>query len=60
MLTFSAGFDQNTQVGLSLVQSLGALSETSSKTIVDQGVLEGKSVQMPNLDATFELTFKTS
>ena len=37
---FGASFDKNTQVGLALVQGLGALAETASKTVVDESVLQ--------------------
>lgn len=40
MLTLSAGLNKDTQVGLSLVEGLGTLSETSGETIVDESVLE--------------------
>ena len=37
---FGASFDKNTQVGLALVQGLGALAETASKTVVDESVFQ--------------------
>lgn len=40
VLLLGAGLNENTQVGLPSVQSLGALSETSRKSVVDQGLLE--------------------
>jgi len=36
----SASLDENAQVGLALVQGLGALAETASKTVVNESVLQ--------------------
>jgi len=35
-----AGFDEDAEMGLALVQSLGALTKTASETIMDEGVLQ--------------------
>jgi len=35
-----AGLDEDAQMGLALVQGLGALTETASKTVMDEGVLQ--------------------
>jgi hypothetical protein len=37
---FGASLDENAQVGLTLVQGLGALAETASKAVVDESVLQ--------------------
>ena len=38
VLCLCARLDEDTQVGLALVESLGALTETASETIMDEGV----------------------
>lgn len=37
--TLSAGLNENTEVGNTLVEGLGALAETASESIVNEGVL---------------------
>jgi hypothetical protein len=39
-LTLGDGLNEDTEVGLSLVEGLGGLSETSGKTVVDEGSLD--------------------
>lgn len=39
-LTLGDSLDEDTEVGLALVEGLGALAETTGKTVVDQGDLE--------------------
>lgn len=39
-LTLSAGLDENAKVSDTLVERLGALSESSGESVVDEGVLE--------------------
>ena len=38
--TLSAGLDENAEVSDTLVERLGALAETASESVVDEGVLE--------------------
>jgi hypothetical protein len=45
VLGLGAGLDENAEVGDTLVEGLGALSETSGKSIVDEGVLQGRGVK---------------
>jgi len=40
VLGLSAGLDEDTKVGLTLIESLGALAETTRKTIVNEGVFQ--------------------
>ena len=40
VLRFGASLDENAQVGLTLVQGLGALAETASKPVVDESVFQ--------------------
>jgi hypothetical protein len=40
MYSVSAGLDENTQMGLALVQVLGALTETASETVMNEDVLQ--------------------
>jgi len=40
VLGFRAGFDEHAKVGLPLVESLGTLTKTASKTIMDERVLQ--------------------
>ena len=40
VLSLCAGLDENAKVGLTLVKGLCALTETASKTIVNEGVLQ--------------------
>lgn len=40
VLLLGAGLDEDTEVSLTSVEGLGALSETSGKSIVDEGLLE--------------------
>ena len=40
VLGLSAGLDEDAEVGLALVEGLGALTETASETVVDEGVLQ--------------------
>ena len=40
ILGLRAGLDENAQMGLALVQGLGALTETASETVMDEGVLQ--------------------
>lgn len=40
VLLLRAGLDEDTEVGLSSVESLGALSETTGETVVDQRLLQ--------------------
>ena len=40
VLGLSAGLDENAEVGLTLVECLGALSETASKAVMDECVLQ--------------------
>ena len=40
VLGLSAGLDENAKVGLTLVERLGALTKTASKTVVDECVLQ--------------------
>ena len=40
VLLFTASLDQHTEVGLATVESLGALAETTSKTVVNQSLLK--------------------
>jgi len=35
-----AGFDEDAEMGMALVQSLGALTKTASETVMDEGVLQ--------------------
>jgi hypothetical protein len=37
--TLSAGLDENAEVSDTLVERLGALAETASESVVDEGVL---------------------
>ena len=40
VLGFCARFDEHAKVGLTLVEGLSALTETASKTVMDEGVLQ--------------------
>ena len=40
ILRLGASLDKHAEVGLALVQGLGALAETTSKTVMDEGVLQ--------------------
>ena len=40
VLCLGARLDEHAEVGLAFVQGLGALAETTSKTVVDEGVLQ--------------------
>jgi len=40
VLCFSAGLNEDAEVGLALVECLGALTETARETVVDESVLE--------------------
>jgi len=40
VLGLRAGLDKDAKMGLALVEGLGALAETTSKTVVDEGVLQ--------------------
>lgn len=40
VLGLRAGLDENAQMGLALVEGLGALTETASETVVDESVLQ--------------------
>lgn len=40
VLGLCAGLDEDAQMGLALVQGLGALAETARKTVVDQGIFQ--------------------
>lgn len=40
VLCLRAGLNKDAKVGLTLVEGLGTLAETTSETIVDQGVLQ--------------------
>ena len=40
VLGLSAGLDEDAKVGLALVEGLGALTQTTGKTVVDEGVLQ--------------------
>jgi hypothetical protein len=40
VLGLRAGLDEDAKVGLTLVEGLGALTETTSKTIVDEGIFQ--------------------
>jgi len=39
VLGIRTGLDKDTQMGLTLVQCLGALTETASETVMDEGIL---------------------
>lgn len=40
VLGLSTGLDENAEVGLTLVEGLGAFTETTSKTIVNEGIFQ--------------------
>lgn len=40
VLGLSAGLDEDAKVGLTLVEGLGALTETASKTVMDEGIFQ--------------------
>lgn len=40
VLSLRAGLDENAKVGLTLVEGLGALTETASEAVVNEGVLQ--------------------
>ena len=51
VLGLSAGLDEDTEVGLALVEGLGALAETASETVVDEGVLQDLLQQLQPFNA---------
>ena len=40
VFSLSASLDQNTEVGFTLVEGLGTLTKTTSKTIMDKGIFQ--------------------
>ena len=40
VLSLRAGLDEDAKVGLTLVEGLGALAETTGETVVDKSVLQ--------------------
>ena len=40
VLSLRASLDEDAKVGLTLIEGLGALTETTSETVVDEGVLQ--------------------
>ena len=40
VLGLSAGLNENAKMGLALVEGLGALTETTGETVVDEGILQ--------------------
>lgn len=40
VFSLSASLDQNTEVGFTLIEGLGALTKTTSKTIMDKGIFQ--------------------
>ena len=54
VLGLSAGLDEDAEVGLTLVEGLGALAETAGETVVNEGVLQ----DLLNDSQTFQYAFK--
>ena len=55
VLGLSAGLDEDAEVGLALVESLGALAETASETVVDEGVLQDLLQELGRLSTLLEV-----
>lgn len=66
VLGLSAGLVENAEVSLALVESLGALAESTRKTVVDEGLLEDVLAYVPSSAPSFpwpewkELTWRAS
>jgi hypothetical protein len=52
VLCFGAGLHEDAEVGIALVQSLGALAEATSKTVVLEGVLQNLLRTKNNVSAS--------